>query len=239
MREDRRREREVHERHRETAAKPDRLEREHDRVEQERDQRRDQEQEDRVAHRLSQHPREEHQQGQPDELNPAWNLDRRRAGRSGHRADRTARDAAPPTAAWTASRRRSRASARHRTASPVDPGQRPGSPSGTVLPMSPPSAPGRSARSRRHRHDVRRRRLAVVAAIARRRSRHPLFTAFGGGDHPTATITAPASAARLLPAGPPALKPVARLGTLMLQLPVNQSRITAIGFYAPPTGPSG
>jgi hypothetical protein len=104
--------------------------------------------------------------------------------------------------------------------------------------MSPPSAPGRSVRSRR-RHDVRRRRLAVVAAISVVALGTLLFTAFGGGDHPTGTITAPASAARLLPAGPPALKPVARLGTLMLQLPVNQSRITAIGFYAASDGAVG
>jgi hypothetical protein len=84
--------------------------------------------------------------------------------------------------------------------------------------------------------DVRRRRLAVVAAIAVVALGTLLFTAFGGGDHPTATITAPASAARLLPAGPAGMNPVARLGTLTLELPVNKSRITAIGFYASSDG---
>ncbi len=109
-------------------------------------------------------------------------------------------------------------------------------PSGTVPSMSPRPAPGRAARSRRHRQDVRRRRLAVVAAITVVAFGTLLFTAFGGGDHPTVPITAPASAARLLPAGPPALEAVARLGTLTLELPVNQSRITAIGFYAASDG---
>ena len=63
-----------------------------------------------------------------------------------------------------------------------------------------------------------------------------LVTAFGGGDHPAATVVAPASAARLLPAGPPAIEVVARLGTLRLQLPVNQSRITAIGYHGGTAG---
>jgi hypothetical protein len=108
--------------------------------------------------------------------------------------------------------------------------------SGTVLSMSPPSAPGRSVRSRRRRHDVRRRRLAVAAAVAAIALGTLIFTAFGGGDHPTPGITAPASAARLLPAGPPGLRPVARLGTLTLELPVSPSRITAVGFYSTSDG---
>jgi hypothetical protein len=62
-------------------------------------------------------------------------------------------------------------------------------------------------------------------------------TAFGGGDHPATTLTAPASAARLLPAGPPtAPDPVARVGALTLELPLNSSRLTAIGYYAASDG---
>ncbi len=87
--------------------------------------------------------------------------------------------------------------------------------------MSPRSAPGRRApRSRRHRRDSGKRRLAVLIAIAVVAIGTLLVTAFGGGDHP-ATITAPASAARLLPAGPPGREAVARLGTLTVDLPVN------------------
>jgi hypothetical protein len=59
-----------------------------------------------------------------------------------------------------------------------------------------------------------------------------LVTAFGGSDHPASALSAPASASRLLPAGPPAPQVIARIGTLHLQLPVNQRRVTAIGYAA-------
>src|SRR5262249_10183706 len=48
----------------------------------------------------------------------------------------------------------------------------------------------------------------------------------------TATLSAPASASRLLPAGPPEPEVIARFGTLHLQLPVSQSRVTAIGYHS-------
>ena len=111
--------------------------------------------------------------------------------------------------------------------------------------MPPPSAlasgrGGRAVRARRHRRDdAERRRLAVAIAIAIVAIVTLLVTAFGGGDHPTSSIAAPASAARLLPAGPPTLQAVARLGTLTLDLPVNQSRITAIGYFAASDGALG
>lgn len=56
-----------------------------------------------------------------------------------------------------------------------------------------------------------------------------LLSAFGGSD---TVVQAPpaASAARLLPAGPPRPEIVARLGSLHIQLPVSQSRVTAIGY---------
>ncbi len=65
------------------------------------------------------------------------------------------------------------------------------------------------------------------------------MTAFGGSDHPTPAVGPPASAARLLPAGPPTLEAIARLGTLTLNLPVNQSRVTAIGYYGAADGALG
>jgi hypothetical protein len=59
-----------------------------------------------------------------------------------------------------------------------------------------------------------------------------LATAFGGGDHPSGATRAPASASRLLPAGPPQPEAIARYGTLSLQIPVSRSRVTAIGYHA-------
>ena len=56
-----------------------------------------------------------------------------------------------------------------------------------------------------------------------------LLSAFGGSGSPV-QATAPASASRLLPAGPPIPEIVARLGTLHLQLPISQSRVTAVGY---------
>jgi hypothetical protein len=63
-----------------------------------------------------------------------------------------------------------------------------------------------------------------------------LVTAFGGGDHPAPAIAPPASATRLLPAGPPVPKPIARLGALRIQLPVSESRMTAIGYFSSEDG---
>jgi hypothetical protein len=104
--------------------------------------------------------------------------------------------------------------------------------------MSPPAKSGRAVPRRRHHLELeaRRRRLAVLIAIALVALVTLLVTAFGGGEHPTMPITPPASASRLLPVGPPQPKVVARLGTLHLQLPVNASRVTAIGYFAAEDG---
>ena len=56
-----------------------------------------------------------------------------------------------------------------------------------------------------------------------------LLSAFGGAAAP-ARDTAPAGSSRLVPAGPPTLEVVAKVGVLHLQLPVSQARVTAIGF---------
>jgi hypothetical protein len=75
----------------------------------------------------------------------------------------------------------------------------------------------------------RLRRLAVLLAIAVVALVTVILSAFGGS---TAVVQAPvpASAARLLPAGPPAPEIVARVGSLHVQLPISQSRVTAIGY---------
>jgi hypothetical protein len=90
----------------------------------------------------------------------------------------------------------------------------------------------------RYQDDNRRRRLAVLAAITVVAVGTLLVTAFGGGDHPTATL-APASAIRLLPVGPPDGKVIARLGVLSIKVPVNEARVTAIGYYGASDGALG
>jgi hypothetical protein len=76
-----------------------------------------------------------------------------------------------------------------------------------------------------------RRRLAVLVVIAVVAIPTLLVTAFGGSDHPATPVSAPASASRLLPAGPPQPEVIARYGSLHLQLPVSRRRVTAIGYY--------
>jgi hypothetical protein len=104
--------------------------------------------------------------------------------------------------------------------------------------MSPPAKSGRAVpqRSRREQQDVRRRRLAVLIALGMIALGTLLVTAFGGGDHPSPIVSAPASASRLLPAGPPIPKVLARIGALRLQLPVNESRLTTIGYFGAEDG---
>lgn len=57
-----------------------------------------------------------------------------------------------------------------------------------------------------------------------------LLTAFGGGGADLQSA-APARAARLAPAGTPAPEVVAIYGNLRLELPIAQSRVTAIGYH--------
>jgi len=75
--------------------------------------------------------------------------------------------------------------------------------------------------------------LIVIAAVA---IVTLLVTAFGGSDRPATLAPAAASATRLLPAGPPAQKVVARVGALRIQLPVNESRLTAVGYFGAEDG---
>jgi hypothetical protein len=69
--------------------------------------------------------------------------------------------------------------------------------------------------------------LAIVAVVTL------LLTAFGSGRPATARqLLGPAPANRLLPSGPPSPQVVALEGPLRIQLPVAQSRLTAIGYHA-------
>ena len=56
-------------------------------------------------------------------------------------------------------------------------------------------------------------------------------SAFAAGTAPSVGTAGPASASRLLPAGPPQPLIVAVRDGLRLQLPINQRRVTAIGYH--------
>jgi hypothetical protein len=73
--------------------------------------------------------------------------------------------------------------------------------------------------------------LAVLVVIAAVAVPMLLVTAFGGSDRGAPMLPPPASAARLLPAGPPQPEVVAQYGALHLQQPVSRSRVTAIGYH--------
>jgi hypothetical protein len=78
----------------------------------------------------------------------------------------------------------------------------------------------------------RKRRLAAFFVLATVALITLLLTAFGSGRESVVQTTAPAPAARLLPAGPPQPQVVALQGSLRLQLPIARSRITAVGYHA-------
>jgi hypothetical protein len=73
--------------------------------------------------------------------------------------------------------------------------------------------------------------VLIVAAAA---AAVTIFLAVGAGESAPvpASAPAPAPALRLLPAGPPSPQIVAQIGSLHLQLPVSQSKLTAVGYRA-------
>ena len=114
-------------------------------------------------------------------------------------------------------------------------------PQGTSLKvprMATTEAAGFAARARRRQREAARtkarraRRTAALVVVASGSLVALLLTAFGTGDRQAMTITGPAPAERLLPAGPPRPQIVAMQDSLRLQLPVNQSRVTVIGYHA-------
>lgn len=102
----------------------------------------------------------------------------------------------------------------------------------------PPPVTNRRTRASKRRHlerERRLRRLAVLIVVVAIGLVTLLLSAFGGSGTPVQAAP-PASAPRLLPAGPPQPEIVARLGALHLQLPVSQSRVTAIGYQGGTVG---
>ncbi len=112
--------------------------------------------------------------------------------------------------------------------------------SGTVPPMAWPEAPGlagRAALRAQQRAHVRRARrlaaLVLLAAVALVVLLLTGFSAFSGTQSSGVdSPTGPAPAQRLLPSGPPRPQVIATLDTLRVQLPINQARVTAIGYHA-------
>jgi hypothetical protein len=86
-------------------------------------------------------------------------------------------------------------------------------------------------RRRQERLALRARRIALFALLGVGVAITLLLTAFGPGATARVGTTAPAPAKRLLPTGPPTPLTVATQGSLRLQLPVPQSRVTAIGYH--------
>lgn len=107
-----------------------------------------------------------------------------------------------------------------------------------TLPAMPSPVPHRRSRAGRRRHverERRLRRLAVLIVIVFVALVTLLMSAFGGSAAP-ARQPAPASASRLLPAGPPQPELVGRIGSLHLRLPISQSRVTAVGYQGGSAG---
>jgi hypothetical protein len=92
----------------------------------------------------------------------------------------------------------------------------------------------RALRARQSRAAARRaRRIAALVVAAAALLITLLLTAFGSNSSPAALApAAPAPATRLLPAGPPRPQVIAVRGSLRIQMPVAQSRVTAIGYHA-------
>jgi murein DD-endopeptidase MepM/ murein hydrolase activator NlpD len=108
--------------------------------------------------------------------------------------------------------------------------------SATVPRMAQPQAQGlayRAAEREQMRARVRRsRRTAALLVAACVSLVLLLVTTFGTGGVASSADRGPAPANRLLPAGPPQAQVVAMQDTLRIQMPINQSRVTAIGYHA-------
>jgi murein DD-endopeptidase MepM/ murein hydrolase activator NlpD len=112
--------------------------------------------------------------------------------------------------------------------------------SGTVPRMASAPARGLAARSalrERQRAKMRQaRRLAGLVLVAGIALVVLLLTAFGSGDARSLGQAGPAPAQRLLPPGPPQPLVIASYDTLRIGLPINQARVTAIGYHASGAG---
>ena len=98
--------------------------------------------------------------------------------------------------------------------------------------MSRPVAPRQARRSRRRQleRERRRRRLALLTVLVLVAGVVVLLSAFGGSGRSPQSAAADPSTGLLLPTGPPSPEIVADIGSLHIQLPISQSRVTTIGY---------
>ena len=97
--------------------------------------------------------------------------------------------------------------------------------------MPPQAAGSRRAHRAQRRAAHRLRRFAGLTAVVAVAIGTLLVTAFGpNGAQPVSRAT-PAPATRLLPSGPPDPLVVATEGSLRIQLPIEEQRVTAIGYH--------
>jgi hypothetical protein len=103
--------------------------------------------------------------------------------------------------------------------------------------MPPPKAVEQARRARRRRTagHQRARRVALLVLASAAVGITLLLTAFDSGSARPAPA-APAPAQRLLPTGPPQPQIVALRDTLRIQMPVAQTRVTAIGYHGVDNG---
>jgi hypothetical protein len=87
----------------------------------------------------------------------------------------------------------------------------------------PRRGPSRAVRRARRRALVVLVIFSVLVVLA--------FSAFGSTGGPAVGLSVPASASRLLPAGPPTPLVIAVQGALRIQLPINERKVTAIGYH--------
>lgn len=108
----------------------------------------------------------------------------------------------------------------------------------TVPPMPSRRAPRQPlrARQRRKRSVQRARRIVGLVFLTSILLVTLLLTAFGNSPSSRLAVAAKPAAVSPLPAGPPRPQVIAMQGSLPLQLPVPQERLTAIGYHAAATG---
>jgi hypothetical protein len=93
----------------------------------------------------------------------------------------------------------------------------------------------RRARRRRAAGHQRAKRVALLVLGVAAIGITLLLSAFGSNS-PVQAVSAPAPAQRLLPTGPPRPQVVALRDTLRVQMPVSQTRVTAIGYHGVDNG---
>jgi hypothetical protein len=102
----------------------------------------------------------------------------------------------------------------------------------------PPLRAVEQARRARRQHaagHARAKRVAILVAASAALGITLLVTAFGPSSSPQVR-TAPAPAQRLLPSGPPRPQVVALRDTLRIQMPISQTRVTAVGYHGVDNG---